>query len=283
MFHVVDATNLSIFKAKKYFVGSVFVHIIVINLLFFQKKINHFFWEESQPKQVSEIIKVDVVGLPKLTLKELEQLKRAIDNKEEESSPDVNVQNVAQDEVTESIKDVSELEEELPDSEKNVDSLENDTEGAGLSLIEKLSKQSGAKFKKGAKSKRKAKKNSIGVKKLKNLLLEGNQISKGSSIKGRYQGDLAQFDQYVLALPNLIRPFWKLPTFLRDGAFQARIIIYINSEGRVIHYRFVSKSGNEEFDSRAVKSINKSQPFPLPSEEIKDRLLSEGVILGFPL
>ena len=57
----------------------------------------------------------------------------------------------------------------------------------------------------------------------------------------------------------------------------------MNSKGRVIHHRFISTSGNEEFDLRALKSIDDAQPFPLPEQEIKDRLLSEGVILGFPL
>ena len=68
----------------------------------------------------------------------------------------------------------------------------------------------------------------------------------------------------------------------KRNSLKARVIIYINSEGRVIHYRFVEKSGNEEFDARVLKSIQQSQPFSVPGEEIRDRLISEGVILGFP-
>lgn len=263
-------------KTKKYFVSSIFFHILVLSILFFQKSINNFLWEDSSPQEVSEIIKVDVVGLPKLTLKELEELKKALDQNPAEKIENIN-------EVPPSVGQ-DDKNEKNPEEIKNDASGEN-TNDSGLSLIEKLSKESGAKFEKSTPSNNKNPSTSKGikVKKLNNLLLEGNQISKGNSIKGRYQGDVAQFDQYVLNLPNLIRPNWKLPSFLKEGEFQARIIVYINSEGRVIHFRFVSKSGNEDFDARAIKSINESQPFPLPNEEIKDRLLSEGVILGFPL
>ena len=52
--------------------------------------------------------------------------------------------------------------------------------------------------------------------KLKRLIIEGNKISKGTSVKGRYEADVAEFDQYVLNLPNIVRPFWKLPSFLKE-------------------------------------------------------------------
>ena len=118
---------------------------------------------------------------------------------------------------------------------------------------------------------------------LNRLLIEGNKISKGTSIKGRYQADVAEYDRYVLNLPNMVRPFWKLPSFLQGENLKARIVVFINSRGEVVNYKFVEKSGNEDFDNRAIKSINKSQPFPAPNQEIRDRLISSGVILGFPL
>jgi hypothetical protein len=261
------------FKTKKYLIGSLVTHITLVIFLFFQNKIKTLFWNGDTPQVVSEIIRVDVVGLPKLTLKELEELKDTLSTSQKNS---VN---------TAPIND--ELERAKVDSaESNVsDSNESiNSETSGMDLIKRLSNQSGIKHKnnKHLKAKNLGRK-SVGSRKLKNLLLEGNQISKGSSVKGRYQGDVAQFDQYVLTLPHLIRPFWKLPSFLKQGDFQARVVVYINSEGVVVHQRFISKSGNEDFDSRALKSISESQPFPAPGPEIKDRLLSEGVILGFPL
>lgn len=216
---------------------------------------------------ITEIIKVDVVGLPKLTIKELELLKNNFNENEALSDGQKG-------------DSISEKKGRVDNNE-----MENNTkvEESALSLINKLSQEVGVKGKKSTNVKKLKKSGSGRSKKLQKLLFEGNKISKGSSISGRYQGDVAQFDQYVLNLPNLIRPYWKLPSFLKEANFKARIIVYINSNGRVIHHRFVSSSGNEEFDSRALKSINDSQPFPLPNAEIKDRLLSEGVILGFPL
>ena len=228
-----------------------------------------FFWSNEAPKKIEEIIKVDVVGLPTLTLKELEDLKK-------DFSSDLIKDDLPEKTVQES---VTKIKEEVPQN----DTLNNEKNSAAMDLIKNLSRKAGVKNTTGGKKKKKLAGRKIPSKKLKNLLLEGNKLSKGTSVKGRYQSDVAEFDVYVLNLPNLIRPFWKLPSFLREQDLMARVIIYINSQGEVVHHRFVDKSGNDEFDSRAIKAIEDSKPFPIPDPEIRDRLLSEGVILGFPL
>ncbi len=237
---------------KNFIFISLILHFCILIIFFLSGSIKNKFFGKNNLVNVEEIIRVDVVGLPTITNKEMESLKEEfLQFKKGEN-------------------DSSRYEEKA-------------TSGEGLNLIQRLSKQSGVMASKKHLDKKSKGNHLSKSKKLKKLLFEGNKLSKGTSIKGRYRGDVAQFDLYVLNLPKLIRPFWKLPSYLKDEVLQARVIIYINTKGMVTKSRFISKSGNNDFDERAIKSINQSQPFPAPSEEIRGRLISEGVILGFPL
>ena len=274
------------FKTKYYLTFSFVTHLVIFIFLIFSKNVKNFFVGDSTSHQIEQIVRVDVVGLPKLTQQELEELKNNLevtqdnekyisDSKSEIDSTDKEIKEDQNKEIINQNEN-----KEIINQDENSDTVSD----RGLDLIKSLSQQKGATFKpKKGKTTSAKKQNKKSSKRFQNLIIERNKLSKGSSINGRYQSDVAEFDKYVLNLPNLIRPFWKLPSFLKESNFNARVIIYINDEGNVIHYRFVSKSGNEEFDDRVIKSIEKSQPFPVPSDQIKDTLLSEGVILGFPL
>lgn len=270
-----NVTNLFSNRKKDYFLElSIGGHLCVMFLLFFGKNVSNFLFSENEHQIIEEVIKVDVVGLPKLTLKELQDLKRSFEENEKQIELEANK------------KKLEEVKPEKIEIDKNQESIKNDTlveksNLDGLDLIKKLSNkktnvQPIKKFEKKGKK-------GIGSANLNNLILEGNKISKGNSIKGRYQADVAIFDQYALNLPNVIRPFWKIPSYLENTNLNARVIIYINSDGQVYMKKFLQKSGNDDFDNRVIKSIENAGPFPVPDDEIRDRLRSEGIILGFPL
>lgn len=269
-------------KPNKFFGLSILFHLTVFFFLLFNKSVSSLIFSPDQPEIIEEIIRVDVVGLPRLTQQELKQLENAFEQSEKKQTS-ADKGSLGEDSSNNETSETNKPEEALKDkpNDDQTDNSPNST--SALDLIRSLSKEKGVRSSGIANRKRSAEKSKIKTGKLKKLIIEGNKISKGTSVKGRYQADVAEFDQYVLNLPNIVRPFWKLPSFLKENALKARVIIYINSEGRVIHYRFVEKSSNEEFDSRVLKSIQQSQPFPVPGEEIRDRLISEGVILGFPL
>jgi outer membrane biosynthesis protein TonB len=42
-------------------------------------------------------------------------------------------------------------------------------------------------------------------------------------------------------------------------------------------------SGNEEYDKRALQTVERAAPFPSVSLKIRERVLNGDLILGFPL
>jgi hypothetical protein len=46
---------------------------------------------------------------------------------------------------------------------------------------------------------------------------------------------------------------------------------------------FVRPSGNSQFDDAVRKTLQQSQPFPVPPIEIRPTLAADGILVGFPL
>jgi TonB family protein len=119
---------------------------------------------------------------------------------------------------------------------------------------------------------------------LKKLILEGNKVSAGTSTVGDTTSlDQTKFSNYVSALPNFIRPHWKLPSYLMDKDLKCRIRLYIASNGKILNTEVYESSGVDEFDQKALQSLQNISSFPKPEGEIVSRLASGEVVLGFPL
>src|SRR5690606_4181050 len=72
------------------------------------------------------------------------------------------------------------------------------------------------------------------IKNLDSLVLEGNKLSKGGALVGDYsEGEVSEMNEYVQALPELIRVHFKLPSYLMDQDLRCRIAVYISSNGDV--------------------------------------------------
>jgi colicin import membrane protein len=116
------------------------------------------------------------------------------------------------------------------------------------------------------------------------LLLAGNKLSKGSSATGDVvSGDRGAFEEYAASMPAHVRPYWKLPSFLRGKDLKCRIQIYIGENGKVLKTSYYEKSGDDDFDQRALNAIKASAPFPIPPKEAVAFLQSGAIVLGFPL
>tara|TARA_B100001971_G_scaffold215195_1_gene260352 strand:+ start:182414 stop:183175 length:762 start_codon:yes stop_codon:yes gene_type:complete len=204
---------------------------------------------------IQSSVKVDVVGMPKLTVQELKEFKATEIEKGETEDP----KNIAEEKVEEPV-------------EEKVD-LGN--------LLSNLSK------KKVAPKKRKKKKkfgNVLSQKELKSLVLEGNKISQGESVVGdSLENARTVLGQYASTLPSHVRPFWKLPSYLLNKDLSARIRVYLSETGKVLRTEIIKSSGVDDFDQRALRAIKQANPFPAPESEIAKLTTSGAIVLGFPL
>jgi colicin import membrane protein len=218
---------------------------------------------------IRSAVRVDVVGMPKFTVQELKKMEA---NPVIEKAPEV-VQGKKEETVTES------------DDVIKKDDLVIQEEGKKkANFLNMLSDYSNKKVapkaqKKGEKTGAPAAEN----KKLDSLILEGNRLSQGSALVGDYSDEQnSAFSAYVQNLPGVIRPFWKLPSYLLEKDLRCRIKIYLSSSGKLIKLELQESSGVAEFDARAMNAVREAT-FPVPSAEVAARLTNSGIILGFPI
>lgn len=215
---------------------------------------------------IQSSVRVDVVGMPKFTVQELKKM---------QAEPVV--QN--EPEVAKGVKE--ETVKETPDVIKKDDIVIQEEGKKKESFLNLLNDYSNKKVK--AKSQEKGAKAGAGNKNLDSLIIEGNRLSKGSALVGEYTDQQnSEFSAYVQNLPGMIRPFWKLPSYLLEKDLRCRIKIFLSPEGKLLKLELQESSGTAEFDERATNAI-RSATFPKPSDEVGKRLTNSGIILGFPL
>jgi TonB family protein len=107
--------------------------------------------------------------------------------------------------------------------------------------------------------------------------IKGNKISKGNSQDGdAKESDSANYYDTVRAK---LQENWALPVWLSRQNLSAQIEITIDGRGQVRDFRFAKPSGNAQFDAAVKRTLQESQPFPAPPED----LLGNGILIGFPL
>jgi colicin import membrane protein len=229
---------------------------LLIATILFQKGFN-LLQPNATITTVIPSIRVDVVGMPKMTLQELKKLSSGEGGG-------------------------STSEEDQSITKEESDSLTFKKKGKNLSEILRLEalkkislKEETQKTGKGGKGKIKGD--------LSELVLEGNKISKGMAIIGDTRGMvMGAFGQYVSSIPDFVRPNWKLPATLLESNLNCRVRIYLNADGKLEKAELFESSGNKEYDKRAIQAVMNSS-FPKPSKEIIDKVRSGNILLGFPL
>lgn len=254
---------------NKNFAISFGMHVLLVLLISLSSKFFSQIFGSNDVEVIRSSIRVDVVGMPKFTVQELKVLERQPDlPKETEVAKGEKVE--AKPESEDIIKKDDLVIQEVDKAKKKTSFLNV--------LTEYSSKKVTAKEQKKGKSTGESDKN------LQALVLEGNRLSQGSALTGDFSdGPSSEFSGYVQALPGMIRPHWKLPSYLLEQDLKCRIKIFLSTSGQVLKLQVVESSGQAEFDARAEKAIRDAAPFPLPSEAVGNRLTNSGIILGFPL
>ena len=112
-------------------------------------------------------------------------------------------------------------------------------------------------------------------------VIKGNQVSKGTSLSGdaRESAEASYYD----SLKAKLQDNWALPIWLARQNLAAQVQIFVDSRGRILSYRFLKPSGNAQFDDAVKKTLAESQPFMTPPSEMAQTLMTDGVLIGFPL
>lgn len=253
------------------------VHIALVVFMIAFQYINLSYPIKIDPKKnkkvyIKQAIRVDVVGMPKHTLKELKAMKvqPAVQSKEASPAP-----------IEKKVAEPAPSEGDFLKAKKKT-SFKDLIKGLSQKKLDqpKTKRKANSKGKGGSGSSK-----LINDKQLNKLILEGNKISKGSSLTGVQvaQADYGAFESYIVKLPDHVRPYWKLPSYLMQKELQCRIQVFINGSGELVRAQLVESSNDSEYDSKALQAVKDSAPFPRPEASIVGKLLQGEVILGFPL
>ena len=308
-----------------FFYISLLFHLAIV-LLFYLYNASFFKFKEKEQSLMKSFVRVDVVAMPTLTIKELKSLKldrsfkkgkakslKKIDQsaeiqkaKKEKRAPKIvprKVEKLKDDFVfkekakAKTKKLNKKIEERKIDKRKKVENIEKasvEEKSNVLDLIKNLGTKRVKTVKRG--KRRQKVNNGLGIKFgrknskiIKNLLIEGNKISKGENIiEGKTllkeEESLQIINDYISRVRQSVRSYWKLPEYLKENKnYRCRIQIFISDDGSLLSLNVIEKSGNEEFDKRALQTVEMAAPFPPVDPVIRKRVLNGDLILGFPL
>lgn len=250
-----DRENLEKNHLKKALKTSLIIHSILILCILISTLVFH-----KQPRILQSSVKVDLVGLPDIKKADLTKAQAADVN--ELSKKLKEVESDSKDALAKIKKEI--LKQKELDSEmalKNKTSPKKALKSA-IDRIKSLQKIEDSLGKENEKP------NKVAAK--------GNILSKGSSLIGDSSDS---FNEYADKMKSRLTENWNLPIWLSKQDLSAQIIINLNKQGLVTSTVFVKPSGNKQFDGYVLRTIQLSQPFGPPPDDI----IENGVTLGFPL
>ncbi|MCX7943172.1 MAG: TonB C-terminal domain-containing protein [Deltaproteobacteria bacterium] len=102
----------------------------------------------------------------------------------------------------------------------------------------------------------------------------------GDSTEGQ-KGDI-----YLTEIYNKIKSNYVIPDIISEKQrkeLRAIIIIYIDTDGKLIRYEFEKKSGNAHFDNALINAITRSSPFSSPPKERARIYKMHGIGINFSI
>lgn len=251
----------------KNFLISCGVHALLVLMAYLAGTTFVKLFESGNVEIIRSAVRVDVVGMPKFTIKELKEI---------QAEPIAKAEPEPQGAKTE-----TKIETETADVIKKDDLIIEEKAKKKASFLNLITDYSSKKV---APSERKKGQSKSANKDLDSLIIEGNRLSKGSALVGEYSdAEASELSAYVQTLPELVRVHFKLPSYLLSQTLNCKIAVYLSATGHVIRTQLMNSSGNNEYDARADKAIRDASPFPKPSDTLGPKLPNSGIVLKFPL
>jgi colicin import membrane protein len=251
---------------KSSFMLAIALHLFLIMIAFIAGRV---IYKTMKPDAAMEImrasVRVDVVGMPKMTLQELKEMELPAEAPTAEPNP----AEATKTEITEAPAKPYDV--VMPDEKKTTKSFSNFLQEYSTKKV-----KTSTKTKQGDRAGKPTG--------LDSLIVEGNRLSKGTALTGD-TSDMANsaFVGYVQTLPDRVREHWRLPGFLREQQLKCRIHIWIGLRGEILKTEIRESSGNSEFDTKAEAAVRAAAPFGVPPVDAAPQLSARGIILGFPL
>lgn len=257
MVHFGDKDHLEIALIK-----AILFHVILFILFYGVSQFLGF--DDLKPVSIKDVeviksaVRIDIVAMPKLTVKELKKVNLSTTEKEPV-------------EVKEEPKLNETSKVEFKKKAKKID-VNN--------LLKNFSQKKVIK----KKVKTKKDKPKVDPTELRKIILEGNKVSQGSSTTGESVDDESQaFISYVQSLPDQVKPHWKLPSYLMDKGLRCRVRIFLDKNGKILKSLILESSGEQEYDAKALDAVKNSSPFTPPKKGFLGRAIGGDIVLGFPL
>ena len=264
---------------------STYVHLLIVLSTLTGGKIAFDIKQKERDRNlelISASVRVDMVAMPTNTLNELKNMSSGVEEaKKESKAPEIVEKAVVKEKEPPTEKIV-----EKDDPTDKTEALQEAQVKKRLNFLSKLKKIGDKKVVAPKEGTQKAEKGLYGEKDtaLKNLVLSGNKLSKGTQMYGDGNAaEMTAFQAYASRLPDLVRPHWKLPSFLMDKNLKARVRVWLNMSGEVTRAVIYQSSGDSEYDQRAVDAVKSAAPFPVLKEDFGKRALNGDILLGFPL
>lgn len=229
---------------------------------------------EANLKLIESSVRVDMVAMPKMSIQELKVIEQ---NMEYKAGENLEVEAPAKKEETAPVPTPAAVVE---------DKAPTLIEEKKLSFSDMLKAEAKKKVAKPA-AKVQEKKSGLdtgALKEIQSLALAGNKLQKGTKLTGTGSSEeTSAFGDYASKLPDHIRPYWRLPSYLLEQELRARIRVWLGNDGKVLKAEIYETSGNTEFDERALTAVKQSSPLPEPPDLARASVLRGDVLLGFPL
>lgn len=265
---------------------STYIHAALVLLTLSGSKVAFEFAQKQREANLELLqasVRVDMVAMPTHTLNELKNMSSGVEEakKEEPATAPEKTEEKPAEKVEE--KPVEEKPVEKVAEKDPVEALEEAKEAKRVDFLSKLKKIAGKKIE--SEGNVKAEKGLYGEKStdLKNLVLSGNKLSKGTQMYGDGPaGNLTAFQSYKLSVLQKVKPHWKLPSYLLDKKLRCVVRIWVNRDGSLARSAIHISSGDPEYDQRALESV-RAATFPEVTEELGNRPQNGEILLGFPL
>jgi TonB family protein len=226
-------------------------HLIIFILLVWRP---HWMKATSEAVLMQPSVRVDIVDLPDVLLKDLDKIDMSQQKTEDKSAP-VPLKKEKETEV-EDEKDTLTFKEKQKEEKKRkkiLDTLREDLKRR--MAVEKLRQTN------------------------KGLIIKGNKLSQGTSLTGE---QMEGVNAYGGQIYSLVKARWNLPVWLQQKNLHAVVTVWISRTGEVLRTEFTTHSGNEDFDKYALRAIELASPFPPPPEDFASYFSLEGIGLRFP-